>query len=226
MDWRRFDPSWARRPLARIAREGILRGILGAPIEYYTQPRAVGLELFNGLKPPAIFIANHSSHLDTPTILRSLPKDWRTHTATIAAADYFYKNRIVASLVTLSFATIPIERGRGGLSKLTSERLAKLLNDQWNMLLYPEGTRSRNGKLGRMRSGAAFLAVEHSIPIVPIYLRGTHDSMPVGRPWPRKYPVTVFFGRALYPAPGEDHRSLTLRVERALRQMRDDAQTD
>jgi 1-acyl-sn-glycerol-3-phosphate acyltransferase len=225
LDWRRFDPSWARKPLARYTREVILKLVLGPPIEFYTHPRSIGLELFDGLKPPVIFVANHSSHLDTPTILRSLPRDWRSHTATIAAADYFYKNRVVASLVTLSFATIPIERGRGGLSKLTSERLGKLLADQWNMLMYPEGTRSRDGNLGRMRPGAAFLAVEHSLPIVPMYLKGTHHAMPVGRPWPRKHPVDVYFGRALYPAPGEDHRSLTLRLEQAIRQMREEALT-
>lgn len=196
-------------------------GILGPLVNHYTHPRPINLEVFDGLKPPVMFIANHSSHLDTVTILRVLPKEWRTHTATVAAADYFYKNRIVASLVTLSFATVPIERGRGGLSKLTSDRLNRLFADDWNMLLYPEGTRSRTGEIGRFHSGAAYLALEHRLPVVPISITGTFDAMPVGKPWPRKHPVTLEFGSPVYPAPGERHRDLTVRLETALRDMRD-----
>jgi 1-acyl-sn-glycerol-3-phosphate acyltransferase len=219
VDWRKVDPSWARKPLARATREILINGILGRLIKFYVHPTATGLDLFDGIKPPVIFVANHSSHLDTPCILGALPKDWRTHTATIAAADYFYKNRIVASLVTLSFATVPIERA-GGLSKLTSGRLSKLFAEGWNMLIYPEGTRSRTGKLGRLRQGAAYMSLEHGVPLVPILVQGTFDAMPVARPWPRKHPVRINFGRAIYPAPGEDHRSLTLRIEEALTTMR------
>src|SRR5918996_3270806 len=205
MDWRsatkKFDTSWARRPAAQMTREVILTGVLGPLINHYTHPTVTGLDLFDGLKPPAVFAANHSSHLDTPSILRALPKKWRRKTATVAAADYFYKNRFIASLVTLSFATVPIDR-KGGLSKSTKVRLAKLVEDKWNILLYPEGTRSRNGQMARFKSGAGYLSVEHQLPVVPISLRGTFDSMPVGKPWPVKFPVTVTFGPAIYPAPG------------------------
>jgi 1-acyl-sn-glycerol-3-phosphate acyltransferase len=169
-----------------------------------------------------VFAANHSSHLDTPTILRAFPREWRHKTATIAAADYFYRNRVVASLVTLSFATFPIER-KGGLSKLTSDRLARLIEEGWSMLVYPEGTRSRTGDMGALRSGAGFVAVEHSLPLVPIYVMGTSKAMPVGRPWPRKHPVVVYFGTPIYPAPGEDHRAVTTRLAQALERMRRDS---
>ncbi|MGH2786582.1 MAG: lysophospholipid acyltransferase family protein [Actinomycetota bacterium] len=223
MDWRKkganFDTAWARRPAAVLAREVILMYGLGSLIGFYTRPRVVGLDVFDGVKPPAIFVANHSSHLDTPSVLRSLPKKWRRKTATVAAADYFYKNRFIASLVTLSFATVPIDR-KGGLSKSTKARLARLVADKWNILLYPEGTRSRDGRMASFKSGAGYLSVEHQLPIVPISLRGTFDAMPVGKPWPRRFPVTITFGPAVYPAPGEDHRAMTDRVERALREMR------
>jgi 1-acyl-sn-glycerol-3-phosphate acyltransferase len=182
----------------------------------------VGRDVLDGVKPPVAFAANHSSHLDTPSILRAFPSEWRRKTATIAAADYFYKNRIVASLVTLAFATVPIERG-GGLSKLTSDRLAVLIKEGWSLLLYPEGTRSRSGAMGKFRPGAAFVALEHSIPVVPIYVMGTSKAMPVGRPWPRKHLVTIYFGAPLYPAPGEDHKALTARLEEALAKMSRDA---
>jgi 1-acyl-sn-glycerol-3-phosphate acyltransferase len=194
-------------------------GLLGPLIDHYTHFTVGGDEIFDGVKPPVIFAANHSSHLDTPCIMRALPKDWRKRTATIAAADYFYKNRIVASLVTLSFATVPIERAGGGLSRLTTERLSKLVADGWNMLIYPEGTRSRSGKIGRLKAGVGFIATEHRIPIVPICVQGTYDAMPVGRGWPKKAPVRINFGQAIYPAPGENHRDITARLQSALEMM-------
>jgi 1-acyl-sn-glycerol-3-phosphate acyltransferase len=222
LDWHKFDPTWARRPSAQAAREVIINRILGPVIEHYTHPTTVGRETFDGLKAPVVFAANHSSHLDTPSILRAFPRDWRRKTATIAAADYFYKNRVLASLVTLSFATFPIER-RGGLSKLTTDRLAVLVEEGWNMLVYPEGTRSRSGDMGTLRSGAGFLAVEHSLPLVPIYVRGTSQAMPVGRPWPKKNAVVIYFGTPIYPAPGDDHRAVTMRLQQALERMRRDS---
>jgi 1-acyl-sn-glycerol-3-phosphate acyltransferase len=214
-----FDTAWARRPFAMAVRELILMGILGPLIEFYTRPRVYGLRLFDGLKPPVVFAANHSSHLDTPSILRSLPKKWRRKTATVAAADYFYANRIVGSLVTLSFGAVPIER-KGGMSKTTSNRLDRLIDERWNILLYPEGTRSRSGAPAELKTGAAYIAVANSVPIVPIYLTGTHEAMPVGASWPIKHPVHLRFGDPLYPSPGEDHRALTERLKAELMRLR------
>jgi 1-acyl-sn-glycerol-3-phosphate acyltransferase len=226
VDWRsatkKFDTSWARRPAAQMTREVIITGLLGPLINYYTHPRVTGLELFDGLKPAAIFVANHSSHLDTPSILRAMPKKWRRKTATVAAADYFYKNRIVASLVTLTFATIPIER-KGGVSDATKALLRRLVDEKWNILLYPEGTRSRDGRMGKLKSGAAFLALEYNLPLVPTYVQGTHDAMPVGRPWPTKHDVVINFGPAVYPGPGEDRKVLNARLEAAFAALQDKA---
>jgi 1-acyl-sn-glycerol-3-phosphate acyltransferase len=223
MDWRgkgvNFNTTWARRPAAVAAREVIIMGVLGPLIDLYTHPKVNGLEIFDGLKPPVLFAANHSSHLDTPSVMKSLPKNWRRKTATVAAADYFYRNRLIASLVTLSFATVPIDR-KGGLSRSTRDRLARLLADNWNIFLYPEGTRSRTGAMAPLKLGAGFLAAEHSVPVVPIYLRGTYDAMPTGRGWPVKHPVSVNFGNAIYPAPGDDAKAVTARVEHSLHELR------
>jgi 1-acyl-sn-glycerol-3-phosphate acyltransferase len=223
VDWRRkgvnFDTAWARRPAAIAVREAIIMYGLGPLIEHYTHPQVFGREVLDGLKPPVVFVANHSSHMDTPSILRALPKEWRRRTATVAAADYFYQNRLIASLVTLSFATVPIDR-KGGLSRTTKTRLARLLADKWSILLYPEGTRSRDGRVAGFKSGASYIAVEHSLPVVPISVRGTFDAMPVGQGWPKRHPVTITFGTALYPDPGIDHREMTARLEKAVREMR------
>jgi 1-acyl-sn-glycerol-3-phosphate acyltransferase len=74
--------------------------------------------------------------------------------------------------------------------------------------MYPEGTRSRDGRIGRVRSGAAVIAARHGVPIVPIYVSGTYDAMPPGQNWPRlrrsgllrrRHRAEVRFGAAIAP---------------------------
>jgi 1-acyl-sn-glycerol-3-phosphate acyltransferase len=103
-----------------------------------------------------------------------------------AAADYFYRNRFVASAVSLFFNTVPIERYGGGGTSKNGSHLDKLLDQGWNLLLYPEGTRSRGGMPGPLRRGAAVLAAAHHLTIVPIRVTGTAQAMPPGRIWPRR----------------------------------------
>ena len=202
----RLDVPWARCALARLVREWVLSLVLAPIIDFYVRFRAEGRGHFDAIQPPVVFVANHASHLDTPAILRALPRRWRQRTAVAAASDYFYRNRLVAAAVALVFNTVPVQRGGGGLAKGAKEHLDRLIRQRWNLLLYPEGTRSRDGHLGKLRSGAAVLAAEHGLTIVPIYVEGTHDAMPPGRSWPRRlrfarrHPVAVRFGAPIPPA--------------------------
>jgi len=215
----RLDVRWTRWAPARMAREAILNFVLSPMMDYYVRQRVKGRELFRDLKGPVVLVANHSSHLDTPAILRALPRKWRKRTAVGAAADYFYRNRLKAALVALIFCTVPIQRRAGG--KATMEHLDRLLDQRWNLLLYPEGTRSRDGKIGRLRSGAAFLAAQHGLRIVPIAVRGTRDAMPPGRSWPhrlrgrffsRRHKVEIEFGEPIDPASCKDRDAVMERV--------------
>jgi 1-acyl-sn-glycerol-3-phosphate acyltransferase len=207
-----LDLPWARTWLAGLARENFMRFVLNPTLEYYTRRRAMGREKITGVKGPVILVANHASHIDTPIILSALPRKLRQRTVVAAAADYFYRNRLLASLVSLIFNTTPIDRHGGGLSK-NGSHLDRLLDQGWNLLLYPEGTRSRNGVPGRVRRGAAVLAAAHGLQIVPIRVTGTRAAMPPGRLWPKRlrakpvpqrHRVTVSFGEPITPTPDTD----------------------
>ena len=84
--------------------------------------------------------------------------------------------------------------------------------------MYAEGTRSRTGDVGKLRAGAAVLAAERELPIVPVHVSGTHATMPVGRSWMRRgpgfrrRPVGVAFGPAIHAAPGEHRIDVMERV--------------
>lgn len=209
-----FSTSWARSAPARAVREAVICYILGPAIDFYTHTEVVADDDFDHLDPPVLFASNHSSHLDTPIILKSLPARWRRRTAVVAAADYFFKSRALASVVSLAFGAIPIERAR--LSRESSALITGLLGERWSLVFYPEGTRSRDGVMGRLRSGTGYLAVEHGLPVVPIAITGTYQAMPPGRFWPVHHPVTVHIGAPVVPATGEDHRTFTARLQRTL----------
>jgi 1-acyl-sn-glycerol-3-phosphate acyltransferase len=145
-----LDLPWARTWVAGIVRENCMRFVLNPIMDYYARRWASGREKIAGLKGPVILVANHASHMDTPVILSALPRKLRKRTVVAAAADYFYRNRLLASVVSLIFNTTPIDRNGGGMSK-DGSHLDKLLDQGWNLLLYPEGTRSRSGVPGRIR---------------------------------------------------------------------------
>jgi 1-acyl-sn-glycerol-3-phosphate acyltransferase len=215
----RLDVPWARCGIARHVREGFLSFVLGPMIDVYMRTRTDGKESFEDIEPPVILVSNHSSHLDTPMILRALPRKWRQRTAVAAAADYFYKKRRTAAFVALLFNTVPIERKGGGLGNGATDHVDRLIGQQrWNLLMYPEGTRSRDGKIGKLRSGAAAIAAHHNLPIVPIYVTGTHEAMPPGQSWPklrlfsRRHPIEVHFGPPIIQVEGEHGSDVMARV--------------
>jgi 1-acyl-sn-glycerol-3-phosphate acyltransferase len=213
----KMDVAWARCGYARALREGLLSLVLGPMTDWYIHRRTVGRDVFDDLTPPVVFVANHSSHLDTPTILRAIPRAWRDRTAVAAAADYFYQKRWTANGVALLFNTVPLGRTGGGLAGGAMDHVDRLIGQRWNLLMFPEGTRSRDGRIGKVRSGAAVIAANHDIDVVPIYVGGTHDAMPPGQSWPRRRPgplvsrrheVVVRFGAPIRPRAEQSPREV------------------
>lgn len=188
---------------------------------FYTRRRTTGRDKLARMRAPVILVANHVSHMDTPVILAALPRRLRKRTVVGAASDYFYRNRLVAMLVSLIFNTVPMDRRGGGLDEKSAGHVDRLLDRGWNLLLYPEGTRSRSGGPGRLRRGAVVLAARHHVLIVPIRITGTRDAMPPGRFWPSRlrgrngttrHPVSVSFGDPITPT--EDVSAVIQSVQR------------
>ncbi|MGH3385650.1 MAG: lysophospholipid acyltransferase family protein [Nocardioidaceae bacterium] len=217
-----FPTDWSRTRPLRVLREVAQKGGLEPLFRSQVRTRVEGLDVLRSTTGPVIFVANHASHLDTPLILLSLPDDWRRRTAVAAASDYFFDTwwRAVGSAVV--FNTFPIER-RGGTMATTS---GEVLADGWNLLIYPEGTRSTDGWVARFRMGAAWLAVEHGVPVVPVAHRGTFAAMPRGQGWPSpgRRQLTVRFGAPVRPAEGESARDFGARLQAAVAVLLDEDQ--
>lgn len=215
-----FPTSWSRRRPARYAREVAQKGALEPLMRSQVRRRVEGIDVLSRLDGPVIFAANHASHLDTPLILLSLPDEWRRRTAVAAAADYFFDTwwRAVGSAIV--FNTFPIDRRGGSLATTPGEVLA----DGWSLVIFPEGTRSKDGWVGRFQLGAAYLAVEHGVPVVPVAHRGTFAAMPRGQGWPGggRRQLTIRFGEPLHPAADDSARTFAPRIRDAVAALLDE----
>jgi 1-acyl-sn-glycerol-3-phosphate acyltransferase len=210
-----FPTAWARTPAAGLLRSVVQQAVLKPVTWSQTRPVVHGRDYLDSVHGPAIFIANHSSHLDTPLILGSLPQRITNKLAVGAAADYFFDTRTLAAVTTLLFNAFPVER-RG--SRRVRSLAAELVDDGWSLLLYPEGGRTVDGWLTAFKLGAAQLCAMKGVPAVPIALRGTFAAMPRGQRWPRggRPRVTVRIGRPLHIGADETVPEFRTRLVRAV----------
>lgn len=219
-----YDTAWARRYPARLTRALVVDELMRPMVHALASPRVTGLDRIEGLQPPAIFAANHRSHLDTPLLLCALPARWRHHTVVAAGADYFFTNRISSAASALAMGAIPIERQK--VSRRSADLAADLLDDGWNLIIFPEGGRSPDGWGQAFRGGAAYLSLRCDRPVVPVHLEGTRRVLKRGARVPTPSTVHVTFGRPLVAAPDEDARRLSARIEQAVAQLADERATD
>ncbi len=212
---REFPTAWARTKVGSAVRTVLQRGVLKPVTWSQTRPVVEGLEYLTNLRGPAVFVANHSSHLDAPLIVGSLPRRFSDRLAVGAAADYFFDARWRAIASALFFNTFPVERH--GQRRLRSQAV-DLLDEGWSLLLFPEGTRSEDGWMSAFKSGTAQLCVSKGVPVVPIALRGAYAAMPRGRNWPvpGRLRIAVRYGRPIFPVEGVGFRELRERMMTAV----------
>lgn len=218
-----YDTDWARRFPARVARRVARDTIVRALVRYYAQPTVKGVDRISELDGPAVFVANHQSHADTAVIVTSIPEPWSNRLVVGAAADYFFGNRFTSAISALFVGAIPIERT--ALNRRTIDKAVGLLRGGWSLVIYPEGGRSRDGWGQQFRPGAAFLAKQAGVPVVPVHIRGTFDILRKGRAWPRRARSVINFGRPLDFYEGENNRRFTRRLQAAVEGLADETAT-
>ena len=100
---------------------------------------------------------------------------------------------------------LPVERG--GINSEVIKCCKRQLDDKWGLLIHPEGTRSSNGNLGELKKGAATIAKESNVPIIPAYIKGAYEVYPKGTKIPKlfnwkklkRYNIEVIYGEPIYP---------------------------
>jgi 1-acyl-sn-glycerol-3-phosphate acyltransferase len=211
------DLGWARQEPVRTLRFLIQRGLLLPFTEAMAHPKVEGREWVRDLERPVIFAANHSSHADTSLILHALGDHARERTVVAAAADYWFKRPLLGNIVSLFLNTFPFSRTGGAQAQLHSS--SQLLKSGWNLVLFPEGSRSPDGRIQEFKAGVGHLANETGTPVVPLHIRGAYQIMPKGQKLPLPGPVRVRIGKPMAPQAAEGSRQFTARVEKAVRSL-------
>lgn len=219
-----FDTDWARRPLASTVRDVLQELVVLPAMRYVAQPTVRGRERLLRVRPPVVVAANHASHLDTAVVAEALPLEWRHRLAVGAAADYFFSGRVRGTLAALGIGAFPVERRR---ASATSARLAvRLVEEGWNLILFPEGGRSPDGWLQELKPGAAFVAARTKRPLVPMWITGTEHLLPKGAKGLRRGRVDILIGDPIVPGEDEDPRKLHARLEESLHRLATESSTD
>lgn len=145
---------------------------------------------------PFVLVANHSSHLDALTLAAALPWKLRQRAFPIAAGDVFFQTKASAFFSALALNALPLWRKRCGSHALEDLR-ARLVGEPAIYILFPEGTRTRDGKMGPFKPGVGRLVAGSAAPVVPCYLDGAFDAMPPEGKLPVPTKLTLRIGPPL-----------------------------
>ncbi|MGH7602098.1 MAG: lysophospholipid acyltransferase family protein, partial [bacterium] len=120
---------------------------------------------------PFVLIANHTSHLDTISLLSLFPVTRLRHIHPVAAADYFERNQLIALFTKICFNILPIARKDFSPGNHPLDRMEARLRAGESLIVFPEGTRGSSEEMGPFRSGIArLLERTPEVPVVPAYL--------------------------------------------------------
>ena len=171
------------------------RVLVGPFLHLFFWPWVEGLENVPE-EGPAILVSNHLSFSDSIFLPLVVPR----RVTFMAKSEYFtgrgIKGRLTASIFR-GAGQVPVDRSGGRASHAALSTGMKALERGELLGIYPEGTRSPDGKLYRGRTGVARLALESGVPVVPVAMIDTEKIMPVGAKFPKVGRVGVVFGEPL-----------------------------
>jgi 1-acyl-sn-glycerol-3-phosphate acyltransferase len=163
---------------------------------------------------PVILASNHLSFIDSIVIPLAVPR----RVVFLAKAEY-WEGRSLASLPRRlffrTFGAVPVQRDQQGDAQVSLDLARQVLARGDAFGIYPEGTRSRDGRLYRGRTGVGWLALASGAPVVPVGLVGTDRVQPIGATFPRVHRVRVAFAPPVRPEdyaglpPGRARREIT-----------------
>lgn len=213
---RRF-PTWPRRRPATWIRRVLLTCVVFPALRLGYTVEVRGRENLKNLNEPVLIISNHNMHLDGSMLLRSMPHGFRQRVAIAAAASDIFGNRLRGFGASLLGNAFPFAKEGSGVRE-SLEAVAKMLDQGWNVLIFPEGKLTVMGPMQPFKSGTGLLAVETGVPVLPMRIDVLRPGFYEGRWLPHPHGrVRVTVGKPLSFAPGTTYAEATAKLEEAVR---------
>ncbi len=172
---------------------------------FYIRLKVVGNSYHDIYKkhPKLLIISNHASHLDATSIAASVPKRYWLDLYIAAAKDYFFTNPFFTFFSQHCLGAIPIDRkDRKGEAINLIIKLLTDLDRMW-LIIFPEGTRSPDGKIQEFKRGVSIFSEKTQTPILFLYIDGNAKLWPKGKNWARPGVLTIHVGPVHPPGPIE-----------------------
>lgn len=188
--------------------------LTGKAIEWRCDPYGVA---------PRVYFANHGSHLDFVAIWSALPRGARRGVRPVAGRDYWVRTPARRLLADRLFHAVLIDRGGtpGADARASLARMAAELAGRHSLIVFPEGTRSRDGAIGAFKSGLFHLSrLCPGAELIPVYVGNLHRVLPKGEFLPVPMLSRVVFGPPLHAPSGEGKEAFLSRARAALLDLR------
>ncbi len=170
-------------------------GLARAYFRLYHRMRVEGAENLP-TEPPFVLVANHASHLDALAVAAAMPRRLCGRVFPVAAGDVFFETPVTSLTSAFFLNALPMWRKRCGPHALAELR-AKLVGEPCGYILFPEGTRSRDGRMQPFKAGLGMLTAGSAVPVVPCHLGGAFEAFPAGARLPLPHRVRLRVGRPL-----------------------------
>ena len=216
-------PALSHWPISWWARlvRAVLQALFLLIMRYWVKIKIVGLENLRQTKGPFLLMPNHVSYFDGVIILMALPSDIRARVRIAAARDFLYKDYwYCAWLADLVFNSFPIQRESEDI-KLGLEHMGQVLDENYSLMLFPEGVVSQNGQVLPLKQGAGLTAVDMQVPVIPIKIDpAVQKIFPYDKLSPHaKGTVMVTFGAPLRFKQTDSYIIATAQIEQALKEL-------
>ncbi len=159
---------------------------------------------------PVIVASSHASNIDPPLIGGIYPRRLR-----YLAKESLFRNPLLRVCIR-NLGAVPVTREDSTRAGVVMKLLLERLDAGESILVFPEGSRSRDGRLQPLEGGAAFLSVKSGVPILPVYIAGSFDVWPPGGSFPRPAKLVVTFAPLIEPGVEGTDRERRDAVTRAL----------
>ena len=146
-------------------------------------------------KGPMIVASNHASFADPPLIGGVVPVRLR-----YPAKESLFRVPLLGFLIG-ALGAVPVAREDSQRAGAVMKLLLTFLKEGESVLLFPEGSRSPDGKLKPLEAGVAYLSVKTGVPVLPVYVKGSFEAWPKSRVLPRPSKLKLSISRLIYPDP-------------------------